>query len=66
MVILSVPDIHCSKCIERITHALSNENILFSTNLQSKTVAINGNAETVQKAIGILDDLGFDAHAMED
>ncbi len=66
MTILNVPDIHCNKCIERITQALTEEKIVFNANLQSKTVGVNGPKETVEKAISILDDLGFDASIIQE
>lgn len=66
MTILNVQDIHCNKCIERITQALTEEKIVFNANLQSKTVGVNGPKETVEKAISILDDLGFDASIIQE
>lgn len=66
MTILNVPDIHCNKCIERITQALTEEKIVFNANLQFKTVGVNGPKETVEKAISILDDLGFDASIIQE
>ncbi len=66
MTILNVPDIHCNKCIERITQALTEEKIVFNANLQSKTVGVNGPKETVEKAISILGDLGFDASIIQE
>ncbi len=66
MTILNVPDIHCNKCIERITQALTEEKIVFNANLQFKTVGVNGPKETVEKAISILGDLGFDASIIQE
>ncbi len=64
MTILNVPDIHCNKCIQRITEALTKEKILFNAHLQSRTVAIDGPQDIVEKAISILDDLGFEVEIM--
>jgi copper chaperone CopZ len=59
--VLSVPDMHCDNCVARITKAFSKESILFLPNLTDKTVLVYGDECIVQRAIDILDDLGFDA-----
>ncbi len=58
---LNVPDMHCNKCVERITEALSSENLSFQISLENRTVEIEGADKEVSTAISALDDLGFDA-----
>ena len=60
MTILNVPDMHCSKCVERITNALNAAGLKFTVSLEDKTVAIDGSAADVEKAKAELDDIGFD------
>ncbi len=66
MTILNVPDIHCNKCLERISNALTREKIPFNVNLQFKTVAVDGDDTAVKRAIEVLDDLGFDSEISKD
>ena len=61
MTILNVPDIHCSKCVERITNALNGAGLKFSVSLEDKTVTVDGSAADVERARAELDDIGFDA-----
>jgi copper chaperone CopZ len=61
MTILKVPDMHCEKCVERITKALNAENLQFKVSLQEKTVAVEGGEPQVKAAVIALDDLGFEA-----
>ena len=61
MTILNVPDMHCSKCVERITNALNAAGLKFTVSLEDKTVAIDGGAADVEQAKAELDDIGFDA-----
>lgn len=61
MTILKVPDMHCEKCVERITNALQAQNLQFRVSLQEKTVAVEGGEEQVEAAKKALDDLGFEA-----
>ena len=61
MTILNVPDMHCSKCVERITNALNAAGLKFTVSLEDKTVAIDGGAADVEKVKAELDDIGFDA-----
>jgi len=61
MTTLNVPEMHCEKCVERITNALNAAGLSFRVSLESKTVTIDGNEDCVKKAIEELDDLGFDA-----
>jgi copper chaperone CopZ len=61
MTILKVPDMHCEKCVERITNALKAEKLQFEVSLQEKTVAVEGGEAQVKAAIDALDDIGFEA-----
>lgn len=61
MTTLKVPDMHCEKCVERITNALNAAKLSFQVSLENRTVTIDGDEECVETAIRELDDLGFDA-----
>jgi len=61
MRILKVEDMHCEKCVERITKAMTAEDLDFQISLADKTVSVDGCDRCVGKAIEVLDDLGFDA-----
>ena len=61
MIILDVPEIHCSKCVERIIKALEEDKLTFSVSLEEKTVTIDGCQNCAATAIATLDDLGFTA-----
>ena len=61
MTILNVPDMHCEKCVERITKALTAADLKFEVSLEKKTVTIDGCEHCVKTAIEELDDLGFEA-----
>ena len=59
MITLNVPDMHCNKCVERITNAFNEEKIKFEISLENKTVSVE--EKDVAAAKDLLDDLGFDA-----
>lgn len=59
MTILNVADMHCPKCVERISNALTEAGIEFQVDLETKTVSVD--ESKVELAIEELDDLGFDA-----
>ena len=61
MTLLDVPEMHCNKCVERITNALTEDKLTFEVSLDNKTVSINGCENCVSTAIKTLDDLGFSA-----
>ncbi len=61
MTTLKVPDMHCEKCVARITNALNEAKLSFSVSLADKTVTVDGGAEEIEKAKSELDDLGFTA-----
>ncbi len=58
--VLSVPDMHCEKCVARITQALNAAGLSFEVSLQDKTVAVSGDETCVEKAAEALSDLGFE------
>ena len=61
MTTLKVPDMHCEKCVARITDALNEAKIDFTIDLATKTVCVD--SEKVEAASSELDDLGFEASA---
>lgn len=65
MTVLKVDDMHCGKCVERITKALTGADLKFEVSLEDKTVTIDGCEHCVKTAVEELDDLGFDAVAAE-
>ncbi len=56
---LKVPDMHCPKCVQRITKALADEGISCTVNLENKTVDVDENR--LAAALEALDDIGFSA-----
>ena len=60
MPVIKVADMHCEKCVARITKLLTEEGLDFSVSLEDKTVTINGCQHCVKTALEALDDLGFD------
>lgn len=54
-----VPDMHCEHCVNRIVKALSCEGINFSVSLETKTVTVNGCEHCKERALFVLEDLGF-------
>lgn len=61
MTVLKVNEMHCNKCVERITNALNAAGLDFKVSLEDKTVTINGCDHCVKTAVEELDDLGFSA-----
>ncbi len=59
MITLNVSNMHCGKCVARITDAFNGENIKFEISLENKTVSVE--EKDVATAKEILEDLGFDA-----
>lgn len=57
--VLNVEEMHCEKCVERITKAMTAAGLDFKVSLADKTVTIEGCDHCVAKAKEILDDLGF-------
>lgn len=64
MTIIKAEDMHCGKCVERITKAMTEAGLDFQVNLDDKTVTIDGCDHCVKSALEILDDLGFDGVIM--
>ena len=63
MTVLKAEDMHCEKCVERITKALTGAGLDFKVSLaelSDKTVAIDGCENCVAKAKELMDDLGFE------
>ncbi|MBP3599465.1 MAG: heavy-metal-associated domain-containing protein [Clostridia bacterium] len=56
---ISVPDIHCEKCVERINKALNETGIKYEVSLESKTVTVDGCDHCLKTALTELEDLGF-------
>lgn len=60
MKVIKVADMHCEKCVERITKILTEEGLKFSISLAEKTVTIDGCDHCLKTALEALDDLGFE------
>ena len=60
MKVIKVADMHCEKCVERITNILTEEGLKFSVSLENKTVTIDGCDHCLKAALEALDDLGFE------
>lgn len=60
MTVIKAEDMHCEKCVERITKALEKAGIDFEVSLADKTVSVNGCEHCVKTTLEILDDLGFE------
>lgn len=60
MTVIKVPDMHCEKCVERITKIMKEEGLDFTISLEQKTVTIDGCEHCVKTALEALDDLGFE------
>ncbi len=60
MTVIKVEDMHCEKCVSRITNLLNEEGLDFEISLADKTVTINGCEHCVKTALEALDDLGFE------
>ncbi len=59
MKVLKVPEMHCERCVARITEALQKDGLKFEVNLAEQTVTIDGCDHCVATAVEALDDLGF-------
>lgn len=65
MRVLKAEDMHCEKCVERITKALTKAGLTFEVSLENKTVSIDGCDKCVATARELMDDLGFDTVEVE-
>lgn len=59
MRIIDVQDMHCEKCVERITELFEEEGLRFEVKMQEKTVTVDGEEKELEKAMEALEDLGF-------
>ena len=59
MFTISVPDMMCQNCVKRISGALTEAELKFSVELESKTVTIDGCQHCLKTALNELEDLGF-------
>lgn len=60
MTVIKAEDMHCEKCVERITKAMTEAGLDFSVSLENKTVSVDGCDQCVKTALEVLDDLGFE------
>ena len=60
MTVIKVADMHCEKCVERISRLLKEEGLDFTVSLSEQTVTINGCQHCVKTALAALEDLGFE------
>ena len=60
MTVIKAEDMHCEKCVERITKSMDAAGLKFQVNLENKEVAVDGDAKAIDAALEILDDLGFE------
>lgn len=60
MTVIKAEDMHCEKCVERISKAMEEAKLDFTVNLEKKEVVIDGGGQCVKSALEILDDLGFE------
>ena len=56
---ISVPDMMCQNSVKRITNALTEAELKFQVDLDSKTVTIDGCEHCLATAVSELEDLGF-------
>ena len=62
--VLKAEDMHCEKCVERITRGMNAAGLDFKVSLEDKTVTVEGCENCVAKAKEVMDDLGFDVVEM--
>ena len=60
MTVIKVADMHCEKCVARITNLFTEEGLDFAVSLEDKAVTVNGCEHCVKTALEALDDLGFE------
>ncbi len=61
---ISVPDMHCEKCVERIQKALFESGINFRVKLDQKLVEVDGCEHCLKTALTTLEYLGFTPEEM--
>lgn len=60
MTTIKAEDMHCEKCVERIKKAMAEEGLDVTVSLENKSVTVDGCDKCVEKALEVLDDLGFE------
>ena len=60
-IVFSVPDMHCEKCVARISKALDETGVTYEVSLDDRTVTIDGCENCAKKAAEAIDDAGFAA-----
>lgn len=63
MITYKVEEMSCNHCVSRIEKALTEAGIRHKVSLENKTVTIEDEQNNGEKAVEILDDLGFSAIA---
>ena len=61
---ISVPDMMCENCVNRIIKALTDADLKFQVSLADKTVTIDGFDNCLKTAMEELEDLGFTPKAL--
>lgn len=56
---ISVPDMMCAHCVERITDGLNAAGLKFTVSLEKKLVTLDGDETAAAAAVSELEDLGF-------
>ena len=64
MTVIKVKDMHCEKCVERISKLMKEEGLDFTVSLAEQTVTINGCQHCVKTALEALDALGFEGEVV--
>ena len=59
MTTIHVPDMMCQHCVQRINTALTEAQLKFTVDLESKSVTIDGCEHCLKTAVEELEDLGF-------
>lgn len=59
MTTLKVEEMHCEKCVERISKAFDKAGLVYEVHLAEKTVTVDGCGQCVATAKELLEDLGF-------
>lgn len=54
-----VEDMHCMKCVERITKLFQEEELEFRIYLEEKIVEVDGGEKEAERGKEALEDLGF-------
>ncbi len=60
MNILKVEGMMCEGCVNRVTTALKEIDVIADVSLENKSVSFEGDEEIVKKVASEIEDLGFD------